>query len=103
MHSLIDAFVQHPESKSGKLETRSQMRVGEDVFTSGDTGPWGTVWAVLCARHVASYINTICRLETLLEQCARWNRRCAHCGSSAWSEQRIYSGQGTLDLYILKA
>ena len=42
----LDAFLVHPASATGKLETRSQMKVGEETFTAGDTGPWGTIMAV---------------------------------------------------------
>ena len=36
----------HPPSEAGTLETRSQMKVGEETYTAGDAGPWGTIMAV---------------------------------------------------------
>ena len=46
LYVFVDGFQVHRASAAGTLETRSQMRVGEAIFTAGDTGPWGTIMAV---------------------------------------------------------
>ena len=52
-----DGFQVHPASAAGTLETGSQMKVGEETFTAGDAGPWGTIMAV--QRTLKHLLDTV--------------------------------------------